>query len=81
MPIKLTKQTDQALAKSVREGSFRSADEVIREGIALVRARQAFRLAVQEGAAYADRGELLDGEQAFEDVEVELREAKQRQRR
>ena len=80
MPIKLMKRTEEELTQSIREGSFESADELIHECIGLVKARQAFRQAVQEGAAYADRGELLDGEEAFDEVEAELREAERRPR-
>jgi antitoxin ParD1/3/4 len=78
MSIKLSKRTEEEVTESLRHGAFESADELIREGISLVKARQAFRQAVHEGAAYADRGELLDGEQVFDEVEAELREAGRR---
>lgn len=78
MSIKLSKRTEEEVTESLRQGAFESADDLIREGISLVKARQAFRQAVQEGAAYADRGELLDGEQVFDEVEAELREAGRR---
>ena len=75
MSIKLSKRTEEEVTESLRHGAFESADDLIREGISLVKARQAFRQAVQEGAACADRGELLDGEQVFDEVEAELGEA------
>jgi len=81
MSITLSKQTEEEVTESLRHGTFESADELIREGISLVRAGQAFREAVEQGAACADRGELLDGEQVFDEVEAELREAERHPRR
>jgi antitoxin ParD1/3/4 len=78
MSVKVGKRTEEEVTESLRHGALESADELIREGISLVKARPAFRQAVQEGVAYADRGELLDGEQVFDEVEAELREAEPR---
>jgi Arc/MetJ-type ribon-helix-helix transcriptional regulator len=80
MPIKLSKRTEDEVAEQMREGDFRNADEVIHEGMALLRARQEFREAVFKGAAEADRGELLDGEGVFKEIKARLRQAKRRRR-
>ena len=80
MPIKLSKRTEEEVSEQMREGDFRSADEVVHEGMALLRARREFREAVFKGAAEADRGELIDGDEAFKELKVRLRQAK-RQRR
>jgi Arc/MetJ-type ribon-helix-helix transcriptional regulator len=81
MPIKLTKRTEEEIAESVREGDFESADQVVHEGIALLRARQEFRRAVEAGAAAADRGELLDGQQVFTEIKARLGATKRRLRK
>jgi len=80
MPIKLSKSTEDEVAEQMREGDFCNADEVIHEGMALLRARQEFREAVFKGAAEADRGELLDGEGVFKEIKARLRQAKRRRR-
>ncbi len=80
MPIKLSKRTEDEVAEQLRAGDCRSADEVIHEGMALLRARQQFREAAFKGAAEADRGELLDGDEVFKELKVRMRQAK-RQRR
>ena len=81
MPIRLTKRTEKELAEQMREEDFKSADQTIREGMALLKARREFRLAVLEADAAGERGELLDGEQVFKEVLSELRAAKRRFRK
>jgi predicted transcriptional regulator len=46
----------------------------------LLRAHQEFREAVFKGAAEADRGELIDGEQVFKEIKGRLRQAKPQRR-
>jgi hypothetical protein len=76
MPIKLSKRTEGEIAEPMREGDVRKVDEVIHEGMTLLRARQEFREPVFNGAAEADRGELLDGDGVFKEIKARLRPAK-----
>ena len=59
--------------RQLSAGRFRSADDVVREGLRLLEEmndfidshREEIRRKIEEGAASADRGELIDGEAVF----------------
>jgi Arc/MetJ-type ribon-helix-helix transcriptional regulator len=59
MPLHVAKETEQELEAKVRSGAYPSVDRVIREGLALIEAREAFRRAVREGDAQLGRGETV----------------------
>jgi predicted transcriptional regulator len=63
-------------AETAKEGARRTRFN----RTSLLRARQEFREAVVKGAAEADRGELIDGEQVFKEIEGRLRQAKRKGR-
>lgn len=62
--LKLQKTTEQRVADKVRAGGFQSDDDVVREGLDLIEAREAFRQAVAAGEAELDRGEYVTAEQS-----------------
>ena len=62
--LKLKKATEQRVADKVRAGSFQSEDDVVRHGLDLIEAQEAFRQAVAEGEAQLDRGEYVTAEQS-----------------
>ena len=64
MALNLTAQTEKEVEAKVRSGGYRSADDVIQEGLALLDAREAFRQAVAEGEAELDRGEYVTAEES-----------------
>jgi antitoxin ParD1/3/4 len=68
MPINVAKGTEQEIEAKVRSGEYESADEVVREGLELINAREELRKAIDEGAAQLDRGEGIPGEQVFDDL-------------
>ena len=80
MAIQLTKDIERRVLQHVISGSYRSAASVIRDGLALIESREAFRRAVAEGRAQCYRGELLDGEEVFQEIESRLRQARRRAR-
>jgi len=63
-------------------GRYRSLDDLLAEGLRLLREHEAFleehrealRALIAEGVAQAERGELLDGEEAMERLRRELGE-------
>jgi len=59
MAIQLTKSVEAEIDAVVRAGSYRSANDVIREGLALIKARAELRKAIADGAAQLDRGEVV----------------------
>jgi putative addiction module CopG family antidote len=64
MALNLSKEIEQEVEAKVRSGGYRSADEVIQEGLALIEAREVFRQAVAEGEAELDRGEYVTAEES-----------------
>ena len=58
MAIQLTKATEHELKAKVHSGPYRSVNAVIREGLALIAERDAFRQAVREGEAQLARGQI-----------------------
>lgn len=59
MAIQLTKVIEAEIDAAVRAGAYRSANEVIREGLGLIKARAQLRKAIADGAAQLDRGEVV----------------------
>lgn len=68
MAIQLNQELEAEIDAKVRSGAYRSAEDVIREGLELIDAREELRQAIAQGAAQLDRGEGIPGEQVFEDL-------------
>ena len=72
MNISLTPELEELVQKKVESGRYSSASEVIRAGLRLLEQEDelretrlaAMRAQVQEGIEQAERGELVDGEEA-----------------
>jgi len=64
MAIHLAKEIEDEINAAVRSGGYRSPNEVIREGLALIAAREALRKAVREGEAQLARGEVVTRSQS-----------------
>jgi Arc/MetJ-type ribon-helix-helix transcriptional regulator len=64
MPLHVAKETEQELRAKVRSGAYPSVDRVIREGLALIEAREAFRQAVREGDAQLALGDTVTRSQS-----------------
>jgi antitoxin ParD1/3/4 len=74
MAIHLAKELEAEIDAKVRSGAYQSADDVVREGLGLIDAREELRQAIAAGAAELDRGEGIPGEQAFEELHARSRE-------
>jgi antitoxin ParD1/3/4 len=67
---------EQFVAELVASGLYQSQSEVIREGLRLLREREELkklrlgelRRAIARGSAEADRGEFVDGPEAFRKI-------------
>ncbi len=76
MNVNLTPELELLIRERVRSGMYRSQSEVVREALRLLadqdarRAAELERLrgALAEGLAQAERGELLDGDEALEEI-------------
>jgi antitoxin ParD1/3/4 len=77
MTVSLTPELEAFIASRVESGKFLSASEVVREGLRLLEEREERRGAeldrlrrdIQVGLEQARAGELVDGEEAFSDLE------------
>ena len=76
MNVSLTPELDQFIADQLESGRYRSASEIVREGLRLLQHREEehaaklelLRKAVSEGIAQLDRGEGIDGAEAFAEI-------------
>ena len=83
--VSLTPELDAFLVSRVKSGRYQTTSEVVREAIRLLQrneedrdeAFKQLKAKLKRGAAQAERGELLDGNQVFD----ELREMIEERRR
>lgn len=77
MNISLTPELEHFVASRVASGLYQSASEVVRHGLRLLEEQERTREAALErlrnqinlGLEQAKRGELLDGEEVFRELE------------
>jgi len=69
MNVSLTPELEKLVNEEVKSGRYKSASEVVREGLRLIRLREeklkALRLDIEEGIAELDRGEGIPAEKVF----------------
>jgi antitoxin ParD1/3/4 len=76
MNVNLGATFDNFIAELLKSGMYQSQSEVVREGLRLLKDREELknlRLAelrkeIAKGSEQADRGEFVDGEQAFTEI-------------
>ncbi|BAU15144.1 hypothetical protein LEP3755_57010 [Leptolyngbya sp. NIES-3755] len=80
MNVSLTPELEKLVQDKVRSGRYLSASEVVQEALRLLEERDrtqqikldALRRDLQVGIAQIDRGEIIDGEEAFAEIESDL---------
>ena len=82
--VSITPELDAFIQERVKSGRYQTTSEVVREALRLLERHEQEREAFQRlkaklgrGAAQAERGELMDGDEVFD----ELREMIQERRR
>ncbi|MEH1920549.1 MULTISPECIES: type II toxin-antitoxin system ParD family antitoxin [unclassified Nostoc] len=83
MNISLTPELEQLVKDKVSSGRYHSVSEVMGEALRLLDERdrvQEKRLAelkakIQEGIEASERGEVVDGEEVFAEIEEDIRRA------
>lgn len=81
--VSLTPELEQFVSSRVASGRYQSASEVIRQGLRLLQEDEMTRQATLErlrnqinlGLEQAKRGELLDGEEVFQELERRVAES------
>jgi antitoxin ParD1/3/4 len=81
MNVSLTPELEQLIRKKVEGGLYLSASEVVREALRLLEERDRvnamkldeLRKEIQIGIDQADRGELVDGPEAFARLRAKVR--------
>ena len=74
--VSLTPQLDAFLQSRVKSGQYQTASEVVREALRLLQHQEKQReeslkqlkAKLRRGAAQAGRGDLLDGDQVFQEL-------------
>ena len=82
MNVSLRKELEQFIDDRVKSGRYSSADEVVEEALWLLRERDRTsteRLAelkakIREGIEASERGEVVDGEEVFAELEEDIRQ-------
>jgi antitoxin ParD1/3/4 len=86
MNVSLTQELEEFVNRKVQSGMYYSASEVIREGLRLLKDQDALReMRLQElrkeiavGTEQADRGQFVDGEEAFEKLKAKSAERRRK---
>ena len=82
MNVSLTPELERWVSEKVGAGRYRSASEVVREGLRLLQEREeeyrlrldALRRELQIGISQLDSGQGVDGEEAFERILAKIEE-------
>ncbi|MCC5666421.1 type II toxin-antitoxin system ParD family antitoxin [Nostoc sp. CHAB 5784] len=83
MNISLTPELEQLVKDKVSSGKYHSVSEVMGEALRLLEERDRIReqrlaelkAKIQEGIEASERGEVVDGEEVFAEIEEDIRRA------
>ncbi|MCC5609343.1 type II toxin-antitoxin system ParD family antitoxin [Nostoc sp. CHAB 5834] len=83
MNISLTPELEQLVKDKVSTGKYHSVSEVMGEALRLLEERDRLRdqrlaelkAKIQEGIEASERGEVVDGEEVFAEIEEDIRRA------
>lgn len=79
MNISLTPELERLVADKVESGLYNNASEVIREGLRLLKEHDEVRLRwreqIERGWLEAQRGALVDGDEAFRRIDQRIKKA------
>jgi antitoxin ParD1/3/4 len=77
MNVSLTPELEKLVTEEVKSGRYKSASEVVREGLRLIRLREAkleaLRHHLQEGVDELDRGEGIPAAKVFAEMRKKAR--------
>ena len=73
MNLNLPVEANDFVRSLVAQGKYQSEEDVVVDGIRLLKGREELREKIAEGIEQLDRGELFDEEAVFDEVEAEIR--------
>ena len=81
MTVTLTPELEKFIAEQLKSGHYRSADDVIAQGLGMLRAQEEFiqantaelREKIAVGMEQIRRGEVVDGRKAIQNLREKLR--------
>ena len=84
--VSLTPEIDAFLQSRVKSGRYQTASEVVRDALRLLErqerereeAFQQLKAKLERGAAQAERGELLDGDEVFDELRDMIEERRRK---
>lgn len=87
--VSLTPELDAFLQRRVKSGRYQTTSEVVREALRLLERQEkeqeegflALRAKLLRGAAQAERGELLDGDQVLDELRALIAERRRPRKR
>ena len=87
MTVTLTAEQEKFIAEQLKDGHYRSADDVIAQSLGMLRAQEEFiranaaelREKIAVGVEQANRGELLDGKTVIDGLLEKNRQRAHRQ--
>lgn len=79
MNVSLTPELEKFVDGKVESGLYNNASEVVREGLRLLKEHDEIRMkwheSIERGWLQAQRGELVDGDEAFRRVDERIKKA------
>jgi Arc/MetJ-type ribon-helix-helix transcriptional regulator len=72
MAVVITPEMEQRIKTILKSGHHKSEAAVLEEALRLMERREQFRAEMLQAIAEADRGELLDEEEFFRDLEAQV---------
>lgn len=72
MGIRLTPEIEEMVQTLVRSGNYANESEVVREALGLLWKRDRLRREIAEGLAQLDRGEKIDSEDVFRELDAKV---------
>ncbi len=72
----MTPELGAFLQSRVKSGQYQTTSEVVREALRLLQHQEKLKTKLQRGAAQAERGEWLDGDEVFEELRELIAERK-----
>ena len=74
MSLEITTDLDDMVQSILRSGEYESESEVLHEALSLLRQRDELRRDIKKAIAEIDRGESIDGDEVFQELEAKAAE-------